>query len=182
MKNKLAIVYGSAILLLVLIHIFTFFSNRKSDKPTVPAVSVKTLMNALNVHCFAFDIEGMTKQIEKGVFFEVLDGDKVVQSKQMARLTDIPADKTLFLFVWKTEEFFNFSFVNGGRKYSWKEKFPVKSTFEMWKGTNGVLKFGEIFYHGVPESDINAMVFTHGKGRKFRIVINKDTFPPKTQP
>jgi len=52
----------------------------------------------------------------------------------------------------------------------------------MWKGTNGVLKFGEIFYHGVPESDINAMVFTHGKGRKFRIVINKDTFPPKTQP
>ena len=57
MKNKLAIVYGSAILLLVLIHIFTFFSNRKSDKPTVPAVSVETLMNALNVHCFAFDIE-----------------------------------------------------------------------------------------------------------------------------
>lgn len=82
----------------------------------------------------------------------------------------------------KTEEFFNFSFVNGGRKNSWKEKFPYKSTFEMWKGTNGVLKFGEIFYHGVPESDINAMVFTHGKGRKFRVVIKKDTFPPKTQP
>ena len=74
--------------------------------------------NAAVIFCFAFDIEDTTKQKEKGVFFEVLDGDKVVQSKQMARLTDISADKTLFLFVWKSEEVFNFSFVNGGRQNS----------------------------------------------------------------
>jgi len=50
----------------------------------------------------------------------------------------------------------------------------------MWKGANGVLKFGEIFYQGVPESDIaGSMIFGHGKGRKFRVVIKKDTFPRK---
>ena len=181
MNNKLAILYGIVISVLVLVHVFTFFQKKKEDKTIVvsdkPAVSVKMLMDALQVKCFTFDAENMAKQKEKGIFFEVLDGDKVIRSRQISVLVNRLPEEPFCLFVWKNGTVFNFSLMNGNHQFSWQESFPGKAFMEMWTGQNNTLKAGDIFYHGLTETASEGMIFRHGKGRKFRIAIKKNSFP-----
>ena len=183
MKNKLAIVYGSAILLLMLIHIFTFFSTAKSSrvntKSSSPTVSVEVLMQALEIRCYYINIKEAVKQKDQGIFLEILDGSKVITSRQVYALKNSPSGEfCCYLFIQKHDEFFNFSLINGGNQSAWKEKQLKGNKFEMWADQNKMLKFGEVFCHEAINNEVAiGMTLGKGNGRKFRLVIKKSTFP-----
>lgn len=183
MSKKLAIIYGTAISLLVSIHIFTFFSTAKSSrvntKSSSPTVSVEVLMQALEIRCYYINIKKAIKQKDQGIFLEILDGSKVITSRQVYALKNSPSGEFgCYLFIQKHDDFFNFSLINGGNQVAWKEKQLKGDKFEMWAGQNKMLKFGEVFCHeAINNEDAIGMSLSEGNGRKFRLVVKKSTFP-----
>ena len=162
MSKKLAVIYGAAISLLVSIHIFTFFSTAKSSrvntKSSSPTVSVEVLMRALEIRCYYINIKEAVKQKDQGIFLEILDGSKVITSRQVYALKHSPSGEFgCYLFIQKHDDFFNFSLINGG---------------------NQMLKLGDVFCHeAINNEDAIGMSLSEGNGRKFRLVVKKSTFP-----
>ena len=183
MSKKLAIIYGTAISLLVIIHIFTFFSTEKTSKVDAklssPIVSVEMLMRALDIRCYYVNIKDAAKQKDQGIFLEILDGSQVITSRQVYALKNSPSGEFgCYLFIQKHDEFFNFSLINGGNQSAWKEKQLKGNTFEMWADQNKMLKFGEVFCHeAINNKDAIGMTLNEGNGRKFRLVVKKSTWP-----
>ena len=183
MSKKLAVIYGAAISLLVSIHIFTFFSTAKSSrvntKSSSPTVSVEVLMRALEIRCYYINIKEAVKQKDQGIFLEIIDGSKVITSRQVYALKNSPSGEFgCYLFIQKHDEFFNFSLINGGNQVAWKEKQLKGDKFEMWADKNKMLKLGDVFCHeAINNEDAIGMSLSEGNGRKFRLVVKKSTFP-----
>ena len=183
MSKKLAVIYGAAISLLVSIHIFTFSSTAKSSrvntKSSSPTVSVEMLMGVLDIRCYYVNIKDAAKQKDQGIFLEILDGSQVITSRQVYALQNSTSGEFgCYLFIQKHDEFFNFSLINGGNRFVWKEKQLKGDKFEMWADQNKMLEFGEVFCHeAINNEDAIGMSLSEGNGRKFRLVVKKSTFP-----
>lgn len=183
MSKKLAVIYGTAILLLVIIHILSFFLSEKTLRVNVksssPAVPVEMLMQALEIRCYYINIKDVAKQKEQGIFLEILDGSKVITSRQMYALKNSSSGESdCHLFIQKHDDFFYFSLISGGRQFAWREKQLKGNKFEMWADQNKILNFGEVFCHeAINNEDAIGMTLNEGNGRKFRLVVKKSTWP-----
>ena len=184
MNKKLAIIYGIAILLLGVIQISTFFTNKKVPKSdvatSVPTVSIELLMRALNLNWYSIKIEDIEQQKDQGIFFEVLDNSGVITSKQICSLKHCSPDTNglFYVFIKTNDDNFEFTLINGGNQNSWKEKrLPKEPGFvytHVFEGISKSLKFGEVFSH---EAFVEIFNSNEGKCQKFRFMKKKNTFP-----
>ena len=181
MNKKITLIYGMAIILILAIQISIFFVSNKTPKADVatsfPAISTELLMRGLNIKYYAINIEEEGKQKDKGVFFEVLDGEKVIKSTPILAFKHSNPDKLIYIFMQSDDDFYKFTLVNGGNGRFWKEKrlnIGAIIISYCFKESAELLKFREVFYH---ETHIKENSLNPDRVIKYRFVVKQDTSP-----